>query len=75
MPTDHLVFASKELLRNALQSNGARIITHGFGAAVADIGFEIHGRYFSLTLQLTEVPEQKMAPLRPARARRALSST
>jgi hypothetical protein len=74
MPTDHLVYAAKELLRNALQSNGARVITHGFGANGADVSFEIYGKYFSLTLQLTEVPEMKPpTPLPPVRARRALA--
>jgi hypothetical protein len=70
--TDPLVFAAKELLRNALQSNGVRILSHGFGADRGDVSFAIHDKYFYLSLELTEVPEKKMAPLRPARARRVL---
>jgi hypothetical protein len=73
--TDHLLFASKELLRSALQTNGARIITHGFGANQADVGFEIHGRNFCLELKLTEVGEMKIAPLRQYCPRRALANS
>jgi hypothetical protein len=75
--TDHLLFAAKELLRDALENSGATILSHGFGADRADIGFEIHGKTFCFALQLTEVPTDefhiKPSPLPPARARRVLN--
>jgi RNA 3'-terminal phosphate cyclase len=72
--TDHVLFAAKEILRDALEHSGVTIISHGFCAdRGGDVSFTIHDKTFVFTLTLTEVPTVKVAPLPPVRARRALA--
>jgi hypothetical protein len=75
--TDHLIYAAKEILRDALEHSGATILSHGFAENKADVSFATHNKIFCLTVMLTEVSADethtKSSPLPPARARRALA--